>query len=495
MFAFLLLALAIPAAAETVDIVRDAFGTPHIFAATPAGAAYGAGYAQAADRPDALLENLTAESGGETPELPAPLLSFVESYAAGINRYFSEHPERKAPQIEAPQIAAFARKAYLWIQGSNDLVLDRTRTSSRSVIAVLDPLTDWNLPNRPYEMSLYASNGNFSVAGVAPVGMPFPVVGHSQYVAVGWSPETPGKAVTAGPRALEEAWELITSRGIADVRRALGMNQIPGHAMVGTSEGDIFDSSGAKPEDGYLRRASPSPIGDAVAKEELRVQHTWSRGRIENLAFSTEVYKADSWLKRLAHSMPEHKFVRRLTGWNRRADPASWQALAFYEFKVALDRDAALFEPPDSLSDARLRAAVARAEERLEAHLDFNSTYGTLFRATREGSLLSFPAGGGNLPEVGIETPRSYRFSPTAKSDPRALRLTHVGQAATRIVELSSQPEAGSILLPGVSDDPQSPFFQNQAREFAIRGAPKRAFFLNRRELERTASSSKRLIF
>lgn len=493
MVALLLLALAIPAAAETIDIVRDAFGTPHIFAATPSGAAFGAGYAQAEDRPDALLRNLASQPVEESP-LPAPLLAITEAYAAGINRYFSEHPERKAPQIDAPHIATFARRAYMWIQGSNDLMLGRTRSVSRFVIAVLDPLTDWNSPDRPYEMSLYASNGDLSIAGVAPVGMPFPVVGHSQFVAVGWSPETPGNPMPGGARSLEEAWALITSRNIIEVHRALAIDQIPGHVLVGTSGGDIYDSAGSTPEDGYLRRVSPSPRGDAVAKEELRVQHTWSFGRIQDLAFSTEIYKAEAWLKRLARTMPEHQFVRRLTGWNRRADAGSREALAFYEFKMALEREAALFEPPDSLSDSRLRAAVARAEDRMVARAEYNLTFGTLFRTMREGALGSYPVGGGNIPEAGIETPRSFQFSPASK-DPRALRLTHAGQAATRIVEFSPRPEAASILLPGVSDDSKSPFFQNQSRELAPKAATKRAFFRDRRELERTASSAKRLIF
>ena len=445
MVLFLLLVFAISAGAETVDIIRDAYGSPHIFATTAAGAAYGAGYAQAEDRPDALLHNLTPSATDSQP-LPEPVHAIAEAYAKGVNRYFSEHPERQALPVTATQVAAFAQRAYTWIKGSNDLVVGRTRSASRFVIAVLDPLADWNAPDRPYEMTLYASKGDLSIAGVAPVGMPFPVVGHSQYVTVGWSPENPREPKPGGARALEEAWALISARSIVEVHRALSLDQIPGHVLIGTSGGDIYDSAGSQPTDGYLRRKSPSAAGDAVAKEQLRIQHTWSFGRIQNLAFWTEVYKADTWQTRLAHSMPQDKFARRLAAWNRMATPDSAAALAFYEFKMALGRDSTALEPPESLSDARLRAVVDRAQERVEAQLDYNSTFGTLFRTTREGSHASYPIGGGNIPEAGMETPRSFQFSPPVNADARAIHLSNVGPAATRIVELSTKPEAVSVL-------------------------------------------------
>ena len=78
-------------AAETVEILRDNFGTPHIFARTSAGAAYAAGYAQAEDRKDALLRNLRSAIAADQPAL-SPALSpvlqgIVEAFAAGINRF------------------------------------------------------------------------------------------------------------------------------------------------------------------------------------------------------------------------------------------------------------------------------------------------------------------------------------------------------------------------------------------------------------------------
>jgi len=453
----LLLLLAIPAAAESVEIVRDAYGTPHIFATTAAGAAFGAGYAQAEDRPAALLKNLTSTEASIT--LSPDVQAIVDAYVAGANRSFGE------PRITAAQVIAFSRQAYTSIHGSNDLFLSPTRTTSKALTAVLDPIADWNAPDRPYEMSLYATSTDLSIAGVAPPGMPFPIVGHSQYIAIGWS----GDPAPAGPRAIEEAWSLITAHTIADLRRALAMNQIPGRASCGAATGDL------------CQEEVPSTT-HPVIKEKLRVQQTWSFGGVEALAFSTEVYKADTWQRLLSRLEPNSKFVRILTNWNRRADADSRGALAFYLFKMGLARDATALEPPDSLSPARILAALTRAQDRLETELDFNATYGSIFRISRDSSRAAFPAAGGNLPEAGIETPRTLYFT-----NNRA----HSGQAATRIVELSRIPTATSILISGVSDDPSSPHFEDQSRLLK----PKPAYFRNRRELERTASSRRQLVF
>ena len=259
----------------------------------------------------------------------------------------------RTEEIRPEQVAAFARRAYTWIHGSNDLLLGPTRTASKSLIAVLDPLADWNVPDRPYEMSLYASDGDLALSGVAPAGFPFPIVGHTASIAVGWS----GDPAPGGSQSIEAAWRLITARNLTEAKQALAMNQIRGKALIGTSSGEAYDSSGAQPTSGYLRRASPFPDGDAVAREQLRVQQTWSLGRVQGLAFATEAYKIESWQRYLSRVAPEDRFARRLSGWNRRMDADSTDALAFYQFKLALGRDASALEPPDSLSLAKIGRA------------------------------------------------------------------------------------------------------------------------------------------
>src|SRR5215468_6685698 len=48
---------------EKITILRDEFGVPHIFAETPAGAAFGSGYAQAEDRLEEMMRNYRRAEG------------------------------------------------------------------------------------------------------------------------------------------------------------------------------------------------------------------------------------------------------------------------------------------------------------------------------------------------------------------------------------------------------------------------------------------------
>ena len=59
----LVLAAGLLHGAQKVEILRDEFGVPHIFAATAAGAAFGSGYAQAEDRLEELLRNYRKAEG------------------------------------------------------------------------------------------------------------------------------------------------------------------------------------------------------------------------------------------------------------------------------------------------------------------------------------------------------------------------------------------------------------------------------------------------
>ncbi len=170
--------------AETVEILRDHFGTPHIFARTSAGAAYAAGYAQAEDRQDALLRNLRGAANDDT-RLSPPIQAMVEAFCDGANFYLKEHSE--TARITPAMVAAFSRRAFATIHGSNDVLIGPSRSSTGNVIAILDPLSGWNDDGRPYEMRWYASDEQLALSGVAPPGVPFPLIGHSASVAIGWS--------------------------------------------------------------------------------------------------------------------------------------------------------------------------------------------------------------------------------------------------------------------------------------------------------------------
>jgi acyl-homoserine lactone acylase PvdQ len=472
--------------AETVEILRDNFGTPHIFARTSAGAAYAAGYAQAEDRKDALLRNLRGAGNDETrPSAPLspPIQAIVEAYCDGANLYLKEHSG--TDRITPAMVAAFSRRAFTTIHGSNDILIGPSRSSSGNVIAILDPLGGWNDDARPYEMRWYASDQQLALSGVAPPGVPFPLIGHSASVAIGWS----GSPETAGSQALDQAWAMITARSLAEAQTALRMGQIPGAALVGTAQGDIYDSSGRMPDQGILLRQRSVAQSEAAVRQLLATQNTWPFDRAVDVAFSTDVYKAETWQARLAKVAPELPFVRRLTGWSRRSDAGSREALAFYLFKMALGQpESAALEPPDSLSNNRIRAALRKAQDQVETELPYQADYGTMFRVVREGASKSSPAGGGTIPEAGIITPRAMTFQRAG-----SVMLGSSGQTATQIVELSSSPRSVSILVPGESDHRESGHFDDQAHELFSKGTAKPTYFGDRQELEKHLSNKKEL--
>ena len=470
--------------AENVEILRDNYGTPHIFARTSAGAAYAAGYAQAEDRKDALLRNLRGAGSDDTPLSPR-LQAIVNAFCAGINRYLTEHGD--AGTVTAPMVVAFSRRAFMTIHGSNDVLIGPARSSTGNVIAILDPLDGWNDDGRLYEMRWYASDEQIALSGVAPPGVPFPLIGHSASEAIGWN----GSTESAGPRALEEAWAMITARTLAEVQAALRMGQIPGSALVGTAQGKVFDSSGRTPDDGILLRQRIVPQSEAMTLQLLAAQNKWPFGRAVDVAFSTAVYKAETWQARLVKVAPELPFVQMLTGWNRRSDASSTAALAFYLFKMALGRpEAAALEPPDSLSNDRIRAALRKAQDQVETELPYRADYGTMFRMTREGALHSSGVGGGTVTEAGMITPRAITFQRAG-----AVVMGTGGQTATQIVELSNPAHSVSILVPGESDRSDSGHFDDQARELFSKGTAKPTYFGDRKELEKHLSAKKELIF
>src|SRR5262249_18282959 len=124
---------------ETVTIVRDHFGVPHIFADDEEGAAYGMGWAQAEDRLEEVLkqyrraEGTMAEVFGPTflrhdyrqrlwrhreiseknyPKLPAKSRALIEAYVAGLKAYMKARPKEVpswAPDVQPWHVVALGR--------------------------------------------------------------------------------------------------------------------------------------------------------------------------------------------------------------------------------------------------------------------------------------------------------------------------------------------------------------------------------------------------
>ena len=233
--------------AEKIRILRDEFGVPHIFAATPVGAAFGSGYAQAEDRLEELLRNYRKAEGtmsevfGESwfrhdyrqrlwrhrrvaeehyKELSPETRTVIEAFQAGVKQFMAEHPAQVpawAPKLEPWQVVALGRYIiWCWPEGeaggdlvhagiqpdpiayhgSNEWLIAPGRTAMHAPIALIDPHLTWYGEFRFYEMRIYG--GELAYSGAAIVGVPFPTLGHSRYISI---------AMTTGGPDTSDAYE------------------------------------------------------------------------------------------------------------------------------------------------------------------------------------------------------------------------------------------------------------------------------------------------
>jgi Penicillin amidase len=418
-------------AAEKVEILRDEYGVPHIFAATARGAAYASGYAQASDRLDQLLRHLRGADPAvkaRFDELSPQVRAIIDAFCTGVNAVSARKVELQ--KVQPWMVAAYAGAVVL---RGHATVIPPDRTASHTAIAIIDPQESW--ADASYQMSV--SSGEYSWVGAAPVGLPFPLTGHGYESAV--APED----LVPGPRLLDRAWAMQT-----------------GHHAIESANGSR-SSQAMQMVRAHLDFNSNITIYDAI-----------------RIATSTEVYRADAWQKRIASADAKSAFARMLTGWSRRADFNSVPALGFYLFKKELGMDSSAVEPPDSLSADRLRAALRSAKDRLETEFPYQATYGTLFRAGSEGSPRNDPASGGTVTEAGMATPRAIQF------EKRGNTMVGVGgQSVTQIVELA-RPTPKSYMLIPLSGD---------AKLFA-QGEVQPTYFGDRKELEKHVRSRKELI-
>src|SRR5579871_5329364 len=253
--------------AEKIQILRDEFGVPHIFAATAEGAAFGSGYAQAEDRLEELLRNYRKAEGTMSEafgkdwifhdyrqrvwrhravaeqhyrELDPKLRAICEAYQAGIRKFMQEHPEQVpawAPKLEPWQVIALGRYI-IWgwpegeaggdllragiqpdpvaYHGSNEMLLAPSRTAMRAPIAVVDPHLSWYGEFRFYEMRIYGGELEFS--GAAILGLPFPSLGHNRYLSVAMTTGGPDTAdayeeeVRDGKYRFQDEWRPLVVR-------------------------------------------------------------------------------------------------------------------------------------------------------------------------------------------------------------------------------------------------------------------------------------------
>jgi len=247
LLAFALLAISPLAVAGKIEILRDEYGVPHIFAATAEGAAFGSGYAQAEDRLEEMLRNYRkaegsmAEAFGQEyvfhdyrqrvwrhrlvaeqhyKDLDPKIRAICEAFQAGVRKFMNEHPEQVpswAPRLEPWQMVALSRYI-IWgwpegeaggdlkrvgidpdpvaYHGSNEMLLAPARTAMHAPIAIIDPHLSWYGEFRFYEMRIYG--GELSFSGAAILGLPFPSLGHNRFLSI---------AMTTGGPDTSDAYE------------------------------------------------------------------------------------------------------------------------------------------------------------------------------------------------------------------------------------------------------------------------------------------------
>ena len=218
---------------EDVTIYRDGFGTPHVYAATPEGACFGNGYAQAEDRLEELLKQYLRATGTMSAvfgpqflhddyrqrlwqhaaiakarygELDAGSRCLIEAYQDGVRSYMKSHPSQVptwAPDIQPWMVVSLSRYI-IWgwpegeagsdlerigikpdpveYHGSNEWLVAPARTAYNAPMALIDPHLSWYGAFRFYEIRLYG--GELEYSGMSILGMPLPVMGHNRFCSI-----------------------------------------------------------------------------------------------------------------------------------------------------------------------------------------------------------------------------------------------------------------------------------------------------------------------
>lgn len=234
-----------------VTLYRDVWGVPHIYADTPAGGAFGLGYAQAEDRIDDVFRAVRtglgrlAEIDGEDlvdqdyimrvcrneevckkawKETPPVLKEIAEAFQSGIETYLAEHPDQKPEsyiELEPWMFNTIGRAMILrWPLGtiqddlsnkdkkstekrtqpvnsqpetaipmrSNEWSVAPSRSTQKCPILHADPHLTWEGLAVLYEARIHA--GSWNVCGFFLIGTPLMGYGHNERV--GWANTTGG---------------------------------------------------------------------------------------------------------------------------------------------------------------------------------------------------------------------------------------------------------------------------------------------------------------
>jgi acyl-homoserine-lactone acylase len=225
--------------ARSVTIYRDSYGVPHIYGPTDVSCVFGYAYAQAEDNfwqvednyiqaigraaevngEEALTEDLlnrtleiTKLSVTEYKNASPHTRELCDAFAGGLNYFLERNPQikpRLIARFEAWQTIALMRfEVYqFFVYETQDLHLEETRTAarqvdnevspgsnawaigpqksaSRSAMLFINPHVFFFGPTQFYEGHLHSNEG-WNISGASFLGMPFPVIGHNEYL--GWT--------------------------------------------------------------------------------------------------------------------------------------------------------------------------------------------------------------------------------------------------------------------------------------------------------------------
>jgi acyl-homoserine-lactone acylase len=220
------------------------------------------------------------------------------------------------------------------------------------------------------------------------------------------------------------------------------------------------------------------------------------------IAFSTQVWRAEHWQARLKEAW-EHASAAERSGdaqqlytliqdWDKKSAPDSRGALAYYAFKKALGGEtAAQVSPPSSLTDRELVIALQKGAAWCKSQFGaLGVPFGQYFRVGRRASDRSWPVGGGSLKDQAMATPRAISFAPSSEGK---RMIGHTGQSSTQIVIMSDPPESYAIIPLGESDHKESGHWDDQAERLFSQGKALRTYFMRRDELMKHVTSQKQL--
>ena len=257
---------------EEITLYRDEFGVPHIYAETLNGASYAAGYAQAEDRLEQLLQNYRL-AAGTIAEIAGPdlldqdyrtriwehdritregfskldpkLQASCRAYIQGIQKFMTDHPDQVPPWAQKlePHHPVMLGRFIIWgwpegqadedlekigvkrspevYRGSNEWIVAPKRSALGGAIALIDPHLSWYGPFRFYEQRMYAPKDDFALSGAAILGVPFPGLGHTQFASIAMTTGGPDTAdiyeETINPEnpleyMLDGKWKKMTER-------------------------------------------------------------------------------------------------------------------------------------------------------------------------------------------------------------------------------------------------------------------------------------------